>query len=149
MLLPTGGWGLGTGGLPPSLAAGQAAAATLHTTTPASAPSTTSQHRLQANSIWHQIITLDNVESWTTPTRKEMDCCFLDWPLLSLKERTGRMEKGCKECKVTLSPNNLIRCTHHMTEAYELWVKKGKESIKLILCLHRSLETVDMKTVPN
>ena len=36
-----------------------------------------------------------------------------------------------------------------MTEAYELWVKKGKESIKLILCLHRSLETVAMKTVPN
>ena len=158
MLQPTGGWGLGTGGLPPSLAAGQAAAATLtiHNNSGFCSINNIS-HRLQANSIWHQIdrwcrhllITLDNVESSTTPTMKKTDCCFLDWPLLSLKERTGRMEKACKECKVTWSQNYLIRCTHHMTEAYELWVKKGKESIKLILCLHRSLETVAMKTVPN
>ena len=54
-----------------SLAAGQAAAATLHTTTPASAPSTTSHTDFKliasdsklTGAVGHLLITLDNVES--------------------------------------------------------------------------------------
>ena len=86
-----------------SLAAGQAAAATLHTTNSSFCSVNNISHRPQTNSIWHLLTTLDNVESWTNQKIRETYCCFLNWLLLSLKERTGRRmeEKACKECKVT------------------------------------------------